>query len=100
MEEIQVTWKHAIKIWWSWLWRAVLWTLPTAMALGFIVGLMMASYGIPIEPYQLYLQAVGGCIGVFFGIYALKIVLTKKSFNGFRIVLVKKIGPEQINIDA
>jgi hypothetical protein len=100
MEEVQVTWKHAIKIWWSWLWRAMLWTLPTALAFGFIVGLVMAMSGIPIEPYQLYLQAAGGFIGIFFGIYTLKIILTKKSFNGFRIVLVKTSEVEGVNIDA
>ena len=88
MEEISVTWKRAARIWWSWFWRAMLWTMPTAMGIGFIVGMAFGISGTPIEPFEAYLQLMGALVGLFFGIFAMKTILTKR-FNGYRLMLVK-----------
>lgn len=88
MEEIAVTWKHACKHWWSWFWRAMIWTIPVGMGLGFITGVVLAVAGIPFEPYALYLQLVGFLVGIYFSVYAMKVLLTKR-FNGYRLALVR-----------
>ncbi|BDX04711.1 hypothetical protein [Planctobacterium marinum] len=93
MEEIQVTWKWTVKVWWSWFWRAMLWTFPTAFAVGFVIGMASAIMGLNTSEIGTYSQLLGGLIGLFFGIYALKVVLTKK-FNGYRLALVKTESSE------
>lgn len=88
MEEIKVTWKYAAKVWWSWSWRAMLWIVPTSMVVGVVFGFSMAVADIPAESYQIYLQVIGAVIGLFFGIYTMKVILNK-NFNGYRIALIK-----------
>ncbi|GAB3014120.1 hypothetical protein [Bowmanella dokdonensis] len=99
MEEIKVTWKYAVRIWWSWVWRAMLWTFPTALLVGFLMGFILSIAGVSTEPYQPYLQLIGALIGIFFGIYAVKVVMTKR-FNGYRIALVKTDTTETSTIDV
>ena len=99
MEEIQATWEHAAKIWWSWVWRAVLWAIPASAAFGFVAGFIMALTGIPIEPNKVYIQIIGGLIGVYFAIFAMKIILTKQ-FKGYRLALVKTDKANEVSIDV
>lgn len=88
MEEVSVTWMHAARVWWSFFWRMMLWTMPSAVAVGFVVGIAFAITGTPIEPYEILMQLIGGLIGVFFSVLAMKVVLSKR-FNGYRLALVK-----------
>jgi len=99
MEEIEITWLRASRIWWSWAWRTMLWTIFTAILFGIIIGFVIAIMGIPIEPFTPYIQTFGASIGIFFGILAFKIILAKR-FNGFRIVLLRTIDPKALKIDA
>ena len=95
MEEIQVTWKWTIKVWWSWFWRAVVWTFPTAFLFGFVAGIIIAAVGIDPSGMDVWFQLFGACIGFFFGIFTLKTVLTKK-FSGYRLALIKT-APDEVS---
>ena len=95
MEEIEVTWWRAARIWWSWAWRALLWTIPTAVLLGFA----LAALGLSVEPFTPYIQTTGAGIGIFFGILAMKKIMGKQ-FNGFRIVVVKTADNENSQIEV
>lgn len=88
MEEVEVTWVQAARIWWSWAWRFLIWTVPTAVLFGFSIGLALAFLGLSIEPFTPYIQGFGAAIGIFFGIFAMKNIMGKQ-FNGFKIMLVK-----------
>lgn len=91
MEEIKVTWKYAAKVWWSWSWRATLWVIPITIVASVVSVFIMALAGISTESYQIYLEFIGVFIVLFFGIYTMKVILTK-NFNGYRIALVKTDG--------
>lgn len=93
MEEIDVTWWRAARIWWSWAWRALLWTIPTAVLLGFAIGFILAALGLSVEPFTPYIQTMGAGIGIFFGILSMKKIMGKQ-FNGFRIVVIKATNTE------
>lgn len=88
MEEITVTWKYAAKLWWSWFWRTLVWTIPAAICLGFFVGLVSAMTGFPLGEYAFLLNLVGTLMGMFFGICAMKTILNIR-FNGYRLALIK-----------
>ncbi|GGZ63431.1 hypothetical protein [Paraglaciecola chathamensis] len=99
MEEIEVTWWRSARIWWSWAWRALLWTIPTAVLLGFAIGFTLAALGLSVEPFTPYIQTTGAGIGIFFGILAMKKIMGKQ-FNGFRIVVVKTADNENSQIEV
>ncbi|MDX1536535.1 hypothetical protein [Arsukibacterium sp.] len=88
MEEITVTWKLAIKVWWSWFWRMFIWAIPAALCVGFFIGMVSAMVGFSLSEYGLQLNLIGVLIGMFFGIYAMKTILNIR-FNGYRIALIK-----------
>jgi hypothetical protein len=99
MEEIEVTWWCAAKIWWSWAWRALLWTIPAAILFGFAIGLILAALGLSIEPFNPYIQSTGAGIGIFFGILAMKKIMGKQ-FNGFRVVVIKTADSKNSQIEV
>jgi len=89
MEEIEVKWSHAIQIWWSWCWRTMVIVSPLSFLVGVAAGIIMTILNIDIEKNTLPLQVIGLCIGFYFSIRVLKMILGK-SFNGYRIALIKK----------
>jgi len=88
MEEVEVKWIHAIQVWWSWLWRTMVWVLPISFAMGIIVGIAFNILGINIQENTIYIQIVGGAIGIYFSVKIMKNILGK-TFGGYRIALIK-----------
>ena len=88
MEEVEVKWIHAIQVWWSWLWRTMIFVLPISFLIGIVAGFIMISLDIDIQSNTFFLQLLGGCVGIYFSISIMKKILSK-SFNGYRIALIK-----------
>ncbi len=88
MEEVEVKWIHAIQVWWSWLWRTMVIVLPLSLLVGGVAGFIMGVLSINVQENAFFLQIVGGCIGIYFSVSVMKKILSK-SFNGYRIALVK-----------
>jgi hypothetical protein len=86
MEELEVTWKRASIIWWSLLWRWVLFSALAGLIAGFVIGLAMVAFGV-VEGAEVYGRIAGVVVGIPVGIWVVKTVLVKE-FNRFRIVLV------------
>ena len=86
MEEIEVTWNHAIRIWWSLAWRGILFSVIAGALAGFIVGAVLGALGMG-ENIEKYGQLVGLLVGIPVGIWVVRIVLTLQ-FRSFRIALV------------
>jgi hypothetical protein len=86
MERLEVTWKHAIIVWWSLVWRGVLFGMLAASVAGFILGLIMGVLG-KGESAEVYGQLAGLVAGIPVGIWVVKTILTKE-FGNFRIALV------------
>lgn len=93
MKELQVTWVRAIEVWWAMCWRGIVYAMLPAFLLGAVAGIVLAVNKIPIEPHERKLQLAGAAIGVFAGIWIVKVILNK-TYSGFRIVLVKTPAAE------
>jgi hypothetical protein len=90
MEEIPVTWGHAIKIWWSLTWRIVLFGGLAGLALGLLFGLIGAATGIADETIHSWGQIGGTLVSIPIGIWVVKYILNK-DFTKYRIILVPSL---------
>lgn len=88
MEEVEVKWIHAVQVWWSWLWRTMIFVLPVSFLVGMLAGVIMAALNLDLQKNAYLLQIVGAGIGIFFSIRVMRKILNK-SFNGYRIALIK-----------
>jgi len=94
MQEIDVTFGRAAIIWWAWIWRAMLLTVLSSLAIGALLGLLERallpaewSYGDP-DILLLMGRICGGLLGSLISIRVLQKILQRR-FHGFRVVLVK-----------
>jgi len=88
MEEIENTWKRAAVFWWAFSWRSLLYVLPATMILGALAGAIFVAISVPIEPYAIYFNIVGGFVWLAISLWIIKSLLSK-SFGGFRVALIK-----------
>jgi len=92
--ELDVTWGHALRVWWAFAWRFISLTIITGFvcgcAIGFVVGFIMGMLRLPRIQIQLLVQLVAFPVGVLLsvlaGIWVMRMVL-RKQFSDFRIVL-------------
>ena len=78
MQEVELNWERAIKVWWSLAWRGVLF----GFIAGFIAGFIVGALGFP------NLGTLAGLVvGIPIGMWVVKLVLAK-SFSDFRLALV------------
>jgi len=98
MSEMDVTFGRALRIWWAFTWRAVLFSFVLGAAAGAIIGIVIPIVGPqlglqdPNGTIQGVAQIVGGLLGIAMSIWAVKLSLSKRDFGGFRVVLVP-LGP-------
>jgi flagellar biosynthesis protein FliQ len=90
MEEIKVTWLHAVKIWWSLAWRVLVFGGLAGFLLGLLVGIVGAVTGIENDTIQAWGQIGGMLVSIPVGIWAVKVILTRE-FPKFRVVLVPSL---------
>jgi hypothetical protein len=88
MEEIEVRWIHAIQVWWSWLWRTIVIAFPLSCLLAMLASITDNALHLDIQEYVLIPQMASLCLWIYFPVSVLKKILSK-SFNGYRIALVK-----------
>ncbi len=88
---VEVTWERAAKVWWSLLWRAVLFGGVAGGVFGAIVGGIMGASGASLEQIATVTKSVGILVGIPVGIWVTRSIL-RKSWSDFRIVLVAVRG--------
>lgn len=86
---LEVTWGHAVKVWWSLVWRGGLLGMLFGLIGGLIVGIICGVLGVPAGTITLLGNVVGFAGGLLGGFMAMKMVL-QKSWSNFRIVLVPR----------
>jgi len=88
MEKVEVTWKKTLRVWWSYVWRCMIFSMILGAILGFIGGVVVAMMGKP---------EMGGIVGGVLGyigtipvsIYVLKKILDKK-YKSFSVALISE----------
>ncbi|TBR23751.1 hypothetical protein EPO15_05340 [bacterium] len=89
VEVLEPTRALALKVWWAFLWRAVLGALAAGMLAGVLIGLVTSAVGMS-DPSALsgVVSLLGLLIGVGVSAEVMYRVL-KKKFKGFAIALVR-----------
>lgn len=96
--ELEVTWKRALRVWWSYIWRsliAIILGLVVAIIVGVFLGLIMGVMGSSEQLTSYVSNGFGFLIGLATSIIPIKLILNK-SFGEFRLVLVRA-EPEEEN---
>ena len=95
--ELEVTWKRAAKVWWSFLWRNII-AVIVAMILGgivgFIIGFILGAMGVSTQTIQYITAPIGMIIGLLISIVPIKMILAK-DYGEFRLVLLQTNLTEQ-----
>ena len=84
---IEVTWGRAVKVWWSIVWRAVLFSGLAGMVAGGVVGGILGVAGVGPQTIGTVGTWLGVLVSIPVGIWVVRWVL-RKSWSDFRIVLV------------
>ena len=84
---MEVTWGHATKVWWSLMWRVVLFGGLAGMLTGGVAGGILGAAGVSLQRIGTVSFWLGILIGIPIGIWVVRWVL-RKSWADFRIVLV------------
>jgi len=90
MDEIQVTWGHAIKIWWSLTWRILLFGGIAGFALGLLFGIFGTATDTNDNLIQTWTEIGGMLVSIPIGIWVVKTILNK-DFRKYRIILVPSL---------
>ena len=87
VEFVQVTWKHAVRVWWSLLWRLLLFGFLTTAGAGFILAIFAALLKIDAEVVKGACTIFGYIALILAGIVATKLVLNRH-YSDFKIALI------------
>lgn len=87
MTEVEITWGKVAKVWWSFVWRSILYGLLAGIVPGFIIGLIGAIAHIDKSITLPLCLIAGSLIGISVGLWVTKKVLQNK-YKDFRIALV------------
>ena len=88
MEEMELTFKRTMPVWWAFAWRAVLVFMLASLVLGLLIGVVEGITGSP--PLSIAVSSLHGFLVLIPGsIWALKAALSK-AYGNYSIVLVKR----------
>lgn len=87
MQELEVTFGRAARIWWAWCWRTLLFSLLLGLAVGLLVGVAAALLGIPGQRLAPFNMAAGFGVGTVVSIWMMAKTL-QRPFASFRIALL------------
>jgi hypothetical protein len=65
MQELELTWRHAISVWWLIVWRGAIGAAVMGGAVGFLVAFLALLAGAPSLYVAYFNMAIGALIGVF-----------------------------------
>jgi len=90
MVEVAITWDKVTKVWWSLVWRSLLFGFIAGFVAGFIIGFIGAIAHIDISITR-PLCVIGGLLtGIPVGFWVIKYVLNIR-YKDFRIALVSNV---------
>lgn len=84
---VEVTWRRATEVWWSLIWRAVLFGGLAGAVVGGVMGGILGAFGAPQQTIGTVGNWLGILVGIPVGIWVVRSVL-RKSWSDFRIVLM------------
>jgi hypothetical protein len=86
MERVEVTYDKALRVWWSYLWRSILYAVLGAIVLGFGVALLISES----ESGEAVSSILGALWGALASIWVLKNNILSKKYKTFSVALIKE----------
>lgn len=93
MNELEVTWKRTLIVWWALTWRAVVFIVPVGFVVGVLLAVIFGVMGADMEASAPLANVIGFFLGGVMYIWILNIVL-KKKLGEFRIALLPVASQE------
>ena len=84
---VEVTWARAAKVWWSLLWRGLLFGGLAGVVVGFVIGVILGAVGTPVQVITGVATWAALLVAIPIGIWVVRAVL-RKSWSDFQITLV------------
>ena len=88
-DSTEITYKQVLEIWWSLVWRNILFGFGAVFILAFIITLIGALIGMDKPTISILTTVIGLITGIFIALWVLKNVL-KKKFSSFQIILTNE----------
>src|ERR1700730_9751415 len=89
---LQPTFKRAARIWWSWVWRSVVFGTAAGMFGSVVLSLSGILNRVSVKTGQYLGVALGIALAVPVGVWVFQMIL-EKDFGEFRIRLMPKAPP-------
>ncbi len=78
MEEVEVTWGRALRVWWSWVWRTFLIAFVCGILIGVLAFMFGVAMGMESTQVELWINLGSSLIGLVAGLYIMKAVLSMR----------------------
>jgi hypothetical protein len=89
MQELEVNWERAMRVWWLIAWRGLLGGWILAVALAFVLGEIGGRLDLDFPTVALVATALSWLAGLAWGLLVVKMAL-KKNYKNFRLALVQR----------
>jgi len=93
MQELEVTWGRAARIYWAIVWRAALWCGLSGLVIGFVFGFAFALAGRRDWIETWWFAYLGTPVWIVITIWIIRNIMRKKTFSDFRIALLPAEPP-------
>ncbi|WP_139172630.1 hypothetical protein [Onishia taeanensis] len=87
MEKVEVTWRRALIVWWSYVWRLLVFSMLVIVVIGFLCGFIFKALEADPEVAGVTAGVLGYMAAIFLSVFILKKVLNKK-YKTFSVVIV------------
>ena len=87
VEIVEVTWMRAFKVWWSLLWRGLLFCFLGGGLVGFTLGFFLGLAKVEPETIKSACTISGYIVSIPIGIVVTRLVLNNR-YSDFKIVLI------------
>ncbi len=89
MEKVEVTYGNTLRVWWSFMWRASLFSVILGVVLGFIGAFTIGPFVDPETGRNIIAPILGFLGSIWVSIWVLKGILSKK-YKTFSVALIKE----------
>lgn len=86
---VEVTWGRTLKVWWSLVWRMLVFSMVAGFVAGAIIGGIGAGMGANAQSLSSLGSIAGMVVSLPVGMWVVRSIL-RKSWSDFRIVLLPK----------
>jgi membrane associated rhomboid family serine protease len=89
MREVEITIGRLLRVYWLFLWRAIIGGLVIGAVFGFVIGFIMGAAGFAQAQIAVVTSTAGLIIGTVWSVVVVRMML-EKQYSDFRIALIER----------